>query len=259
MAKSLASLRRVKAHKPPLFVGYGIHGVGKTTFGGEWPNPVFIQVEEGTPGGVELDSFGEIQSFADVLDAIGALLTEQHGYQTLVVDSLDAMEPLIWAQVCAENNWPSIESPGYGKGYKMLDLPWRDFLSGCKALTASGMAVVLIAHSEVTRFDSPTSDPYSRYSIKLDKRAAAFVQEEADIVGFFNYRTVLKEKDVGFKKVTHGEGSGQRLIHFEERPGFLAKNRYQMPANVEYRAGQGYAAISKYFPQPGANVAAAAE
>jgi hypothetical protein len=252
MAKSLASLRQVKATNPPLVVAYGIHGIGKTTFASEWPNPVFIQAEQGTPGGVELASFGTIETFDDVLDSIGSLLTEDHKFKTLVVDSLDAMEPMIWQNICAKNEWQNIEAPGFGKGYIALDDPWREFLSGCKELTRNGIAVVLIAHSDITRFDSPTTDPYSRYGIKLHKRASALVQEEADIVAFFNYRISLKEKDVGFKKVSHGEGGGTRLIHFEERPGFLAKNRYQMPPSIEYKAGHGYEAISKYLPKEGA-------
>lgn len=258
MAKSLASLRRVIADRPPIFIAYGVHGVGKTSFAAEWPNPVFIQTESGTPGGVELDSFGDMENFGDVLDSIGALLTEKHAYQTLVVDSLDAMEQLVWLQVCAEQKWANIEAPGYGKGYVAADLPWRDFMGGCKALKAAGIAVVLIAHSDVTRFDSPTTDPYSRYGVRLHKRASAIVWDDADVAGFFNYRTVVKEADVGFnKKVARGAGSGQRLIHFEERPGFLAKNRYKMPESVEYRAGHGYSAIAQYFPQPA--TAAAAE
>lgn len=251
MAKSLASLRRVKADTPPLFVAYGVHGVGKTSFGAEWPDPVFIQCEQGTPGGAEFDSFGEIESFDDVLDGIGALLTGEHDYKTLVVDSIDALEPLIWKHVCAQQKWDSIESPGFGKGYVVVDQAWRDFLGGCKALTRQAhIAVVLIAHSDITRFDSPTTDPYSRYGVKLHKRAAALVQEDADIVGFFNYRVSIKKEDTGFKKTTRGVGGGDRLISFEERPGFLAKNRYQMPESVEYRSGKGYEAIAKYFPQP---------
>jgi hypothetical protein len=251
MAKSLASLRRVKAVNPPSMIAYGVHGVGKTTFASEWPDPVFIQCEQGTPGGLELNSFGAIESFGDVLDAIGSLLTEPHDFKTVVIDSLDAMEPLIWEHVCRENKWNSIEDAGYGKGYIMLDTYWREFLDACHALTCVGISVVQIAHSAIERFDSPTSDPYSRYVVKLHKRAAALVQEAADIVGFFNYRISLKQKEVGFQKtVTHGEGGGARLMHFEERPGFLAKNRYQMPAQVEYKPGAGFSAISKYFPMP---------
>lgn len=250
MAKSIASLRQVRATNPPLVVAYGIHGIGKTTLASEFPDAVFIQAEQGTPGGVELNTFGEIDTFDDVLDSIGSLITEDHDYKTLVVDSLDAMEPLIWAHTCKQNEWTNIEAPGFGKGYIALDEPWRVFLGGCKELTRNGVAVVLIAHSDISRFDSPTTDPYSRYGIKLHKRAAALVQEEADIVAFFNYRIALKEKDVGFKKVSHAEGGGTRLIHLEERPGFLAKNRYQMPASIEYKVGKGYSALAEYFPTP---------
>lgn len=250
MAKSLSSLRKVRAEFPPSLVAYGVHGIGKTSFAAEFPDPVFIQAEQGTPGGVEIESFGEIETFADVLDSIGALLTEPHDRKTVVIDSLDAMEPMVWGHVCKENGWANIETPGFGKGYIIVDEAWREFLGGCKALNRAGMAVVMIAHSDITRFDSPTSDPFSRYGVKLHKRAAALVQEEADIVAFFNYRTVLKEKDVGFKKIAHGEGSGSRIMHFEERPGFLAKNRYKMPNSIEYKAGAGYSAIAQYFPAP---------
>lgn len=250
MAKSLSSLRQVRATNPPLSVWYGVHGIGKTSLGAEYPDAVFIQCEQGTPGGAELTSFGDIETFDDVLDSIGSLITEDHEFKTVNVDSLDYLEPLIWSHICKQNEWPNIEAPGFGKGYIALDEPWRTFLAGCKELTRQGMAVNLIAHSDISRFDSPTTDPYSRYGIKLHKRAAALVQEEADIVAFFNYRIALKEKDVGFKKVSHAEGGGTRLIHLEERPGFLAKNRYQMPASIEYKVGKGYSALAEFFPKP---------
>lgn len=251
MAKSLASLRKVKAVNPPSVIAYGVHGVGKTSFASEWPDPVFIQVEQGTPGGMELSSFGEIETFDDVMDAITALCGGGHEFKTVVVDSLDAMEPLLWAACCKRNGWASIEDAGYGKGYVAADDLWRDYLGGMKHLTTIGMATVQIAHSDITRFDSPVSDPYSRYGIKLHKRAGALVQEDADIVAFFNYRTMLKEAQVGFNnKVVHAEGGGQRQMHFEERPGFLAKNRYQMPSKLDYVRGKGYEAIKQYFPEP---------
>jgi hypothetical protein len=261
----LSSLRRIKAIYPPIMVAYGVHGVGKTTFGIEWPDPVFIQCEDGTPGGPNepvIIGSNKVKTFKDILNAIGELVNEDHDYKTLVIDSLDAMEPLVWAHVAEENKWDSVESPGYGKGYVFVDVAWRDFLDGCRTLTRSGVAVVLIAHSDNVKFNDPIVGEYSRYVIKLHKRGSALVQEAADIVGFFNYRTTLKTEDKGFKKITRGVGGGDRQMHFEERPSFLAKNRYQMPESVEYRAGKGYEAIAKYFPQPtgvGAQVQQAAE
>lgn len=255
MAKSLSSLRRVVAVDPPRFLAYGVPGIGKTSFAAEWPDPVFIQTERGTPGGAELISFGDIETFGDVLDSIGALLTEEHDRKTVVIDSVDALEPLIWRHVCdmPENRWANIETPGYGKGYKVADLPWQDFIGGVNALSHAGMAVVMIAHSEVERFESPTSDPYHRYAPKLHKRAEAMLQENSDIIGFFNYRvSIIKDKkEGGFNKnPPRAVGVGDRVVYLEERPGFMAKNRYQMPESVEYRPGKGYEAIAKYFPQP---------
>jgi hypothetical protein len=40
--------------------------------------------------------------------------------------------------------------------------------------------VILIAHSSVSRFDSPDSEPYDRYSPKMHKAASALLQEAMD-------------------------------------------------------------------------------
>ena len=252
MAKSLSSLRSTKSDKPPLVVVYGVHGVGKTQLASEWPSPLYLNTAgETPPSDVEMQTPGTMETYEEVLDIISDLLTTEHGHKTLIIDSLDGMEPLVWAHVCKQNGWQTIEDAGFGKGYVAADAPWRDFLAGLAALKRAGIAVVLLAHTDIFRFDSPTSDPYSRYGIKLHKRAAALVQEAADIVGFVNYRVTLKQADAGFnKKVTHGEGGGDRQIHLEERPGFLAKNRYSMPATMPLKKGDGFTSLSKFFPAP---------
>jgi len=252
MAKSLSSLRSTKSNKPPLTVIYGVHGVGKTQLASEWPDPLYLNTAgETPPSDVELTTPGTMETFEEVLDIIGELLTTDHDRKTLIVDSIDGLEPLVWAYICQQNKWQNIEDAGFGKGYVAADAVWRDFLSGLAALKDAGIAVVLLAHTDITRFDSPTSDPYSRYGIKLHKRAAALVQEAADIVGFVNYRMTLKQADAGFnKKVTHGEGGGDRQIHFEERPGFLAKNRFSLPSSMPLKKGAGYTELQKYFPAP---------
>jgi hypothetical protein len=62
-----------------------------------------------------------LSTYAEVRDALAALGSEPHDFKTVVLDSLDKLEGLIWADVCATNNWPSIEAPGYGKGYVIAD------------------------------------------------------------------------------------------------------------------------------------------
>ena len=73
-----------------------------------------MQTEDGCPSGLEINSFGLIDNFADLRSTIGALASEPHHYQTVVIDSLDATEELIWDDACRSQGWSSIETPGYG-------------------------------------------------------------------------------------------------------------------------------------------------
>ncbi|MGH6919726.1 MAG: ATP-binding protein [Geminicoccaceae bacterium] len=230
MAISLASLNRTTALKPPRILVHGVHGVGKTTYAAGAPDPVFLLTEDGL-GTLDVPHFPLARTFDQVMQALAALYTEDHAFRTLVVDSADWLEPLVWGRVCKDQGWSSIEDAGYGKGYvHALDL-WRQYLEGLNALRDDkGMVIVQIAHTDIKRFDSPESEPYDRYVIKLHTKASALLQEHSDVVLFANYRVSTVKSDVGFnKKVTRALGSGQRLLHTAERPAFLAKNRYGLP------------------------------
>ena len=150
-----------------------------------------------------------------------------------MIDSLDWLEPIIWAELCRKHDKPSIEAFGYGKGYTEALPMWRDFLDTLDRLRAKGMAVILIAHSEIKRFDAPDSDPFDRYGIKLHKGASALVQEWADVIGFAQFETTIKKTESGFGAVkTRGIGTGRRLLHVVEKPAYVAKNRYGMDDTI---------------------------
>jgi hypothetical protein len=133
---NLADIRKCTAQLPPRFLIHGAEGVGKTTIASKFPVPIFLQTEDGCPSGVEIPSFGPIDNFADLRSAIGALASEPHQYQTIVIDSLDATEELIWRDACRSQGWSSIESPGYGKGYVIVDSWWIDKLKGLEEFSA---------------------------------------------------------------------------------------------------------------------------
>jgi hypothetical protein len=252
MALSLSSLRSSASKHPPITLLYGVGKVGKTTLASEWPDPIYLPTDgERTPEGVDLPTPGTITNLDDLFNVFGELLEQPHDRKTVIIDSLDGIEPLVWAATCARLGVSSIEEPGFGKGYVEADAEWGEYFAALSALKEAGIAVVQLAHPEIIRFDSPVSDPYSRYTIKLHKRASALAREKADIIAFMNYRVSLKEKEVGRQaKVTHAEGGSERKIYLEERGGFIAGNRFSMPADITFRKGQGYAELSKYFPEP---------
>jgi hypothetical protein len=169
-----------------------------------------------------------------VISAINTLLTTEHPYQTLVVDSLDWLEPLVWEHTAFMGGKDNIEDFGYGKGYKLADEHWRTILDGLTALQEKGMVVICIAHTIIKRFDAPDTDAYDRYQIKLHDRAAALVNEWADVIGFAHLETVTVTKGEGTARTTKGQSSGQRVLSVEERPAYQAKNRYGMPPEIAF-------------------------
>jgi hypothetical protein len=54
-----------------------------------------------------------------------------------------------------------------------------------------------------------------------------------DAVMFANYRISTVKSDAGFgKKVTRAVGGGDRVLYTEERPAFLAKQRFNLPPMI---------------------------
>jgi DNA polymerase III delta prime subunit len=251
MAIQISDLKRVTATLPPRVLIYGPPGMGKTTLANEWPNPIFLQVEDGTPGDLELSSFGRLTSLDEVMDAIGALYTEEHIGQTVVIDSLDKLEPMVWAKACADNNWTSIEAPGYGRGYVSVDNYWRDLLEGCNALRHDkGMGVVYIAHSAIVAVNDPMTSSYDRFDIRLHKRAVGIFQDEVDAIFFLNQDITIKQDDSKGKGQARvrADGGGNRNIFASPRPAFVAKNRYGIPDKLMYERGRGYSLLAPHFP-----------
>jgi len=234
----LKQIQRGKTNTPRRALLYGTHGVGKSTYGSMADKPIFIQPEDGL-GGIECDRFPLATRYGDVLNALGELYTQEHGYRTVVIDSLDWLERLIWTDVCEKRGVESIEDIGYGKGYVFALTQWREVLSGLDALrNERSMTIILIAHAQIEKFPNPETDTYDRYSPRLHKQASALVQEWCDEVLFATYAVHTKTTDEGFgRKRVQGIGTGERIIRTTERPAHVAKNRLNLPDEIplDYR------------------------
>lgn len=229
MAYDLNSIKRSDNSRAPIIVIHSPPGVGKTTFAAQAPSPVFIRAEDGL-GILDVPTFPLAESVQDVIGALEALYAD-HDYQTVAIDSLSALEPLIWAQVAADHGAKSIEDIGYGKGYIYAMDYWREIVSACMGLAKRGITPILIAHSEIVKYDAPDTDAYDRYQIKLHKRAFQFLYEQADIIAFAHLPVYVKKDDDKDDK-GKAKAKGGRMLRLAESPAVIAKNRYAMPDMV---------------------------
>ena len=218
-------------YKQQRIMLYGVQGIGKSSAAASFEAPIAIRTEDGMSA-LDIATFPQIAtSFEDVAAAIEAL-HGKHPFKTVVLDSLDWLEPLIWAKTCQDLGINRIEDAGYGKGYICADNNWRYILGGFDSLRLNcGMQVVIIAHCEVKTFTPPDGDSYDRYQPKLHKRAFALWQEWCDNVFFINYRRRMVNRD-DQGKIKRAEGDGGRTVFTQERPAYVAKNRWGMQPEI---------------------------
>jgi hypothetical protein len=228
---TLASVTRGKVKRPQKIVLYGTEGVGKSTWAADAPGAIFLPTEDGSHH-LDAARFPRAESWGDVLDALGALSGE-HDFKTLVIDTLDALEPIVWKRTTAtklngDKRVESIEDYGFAKGYIYALDVWRDLLARLDALVGRGMNVVLISHASLTTIKNPDAEDYQRYDLKLHHKASALVREWADHVLFATF-------DVATGKInqrTKLTAIGDRVLHTTAAPGWMAKTRSAAPPRL---------------------------
>lgn len=223
----LSQVKSGKEKEPYFIVIYGVEGIGKTTFAADAPKPLFIDVEHGTS---ELDvhrlnpkSFKEIVSILDEIIAAEAL-----AYQTLVLDSLDSIEPLIWDEVCREGNKSNIKRFAYGEGYTIALQKWKILLDKLRVIQLKGLHIIMIAHHKRKEFKDPQQiHDYDRYELQLHDGASLLIRQRVKAILFADEEIYVKKDEDQAKGKALGDGV--RILKTERRPAHDGKNRYGLP------------------------------
>lgn len=227
---NLSSIRHTSAVvQPPRLLVHSYPGTGKTTFGAGNKRAIFVPFEKGLTG-VQVNAFPLIKTWQEYLEAIQALGTAdaRESFDTVVIDTVDWLEPVIHKEVCRVGKQTNIEGFRYGKGYTLSDDYWRQFVRHMDELNDMGYAVLLLAHSSVSKTTTRNGESYDKVGIKMHKRAVAIVQEWPDAIGYLELENIVVKADGGFSK-THGHvrDSGRVIAHFHGSNNYLSKNRYE--------------------------------
>lgn len=234
--------------QPPRILLYGVPGIGKTTMASRFPKPLLIPVEEGADS-LSIARTDRPTTWAQFEDMLKEFESDTMGYQTLAIDSLTALQELLFAHVCSMDGVTSIElaAGGFGKGYILAADHWRGMLCSLDRIRSKGVIIVGIGHMATIAHQDPRLPNYDRMQPRLYVSGKGtgilpHMVEWCDVVACCAYEVFTTEQG---SKSPRGLGDGQRIMYLQERPAYLAKNRYGLPESLSMDASVLLASIKK--------------
>lgn len=254
--------------KPPLITIVGTPGTGKTTLGALFPKAIILPTEDGTavfenwdddaqpdvlprlPKAAKDDAGNMTRSTKDALIAImDELMSEEHDYQTLVVDSITTLDALFGHEIALRDDVGTVAdaSGGFHKGFAEVAKWHAEFIYKCEQLRAvKGMAVVFLAHTGIKKIRNrpDAAADYSVFSLDMDAQALAPYVSQSDAVLYLKKEEFVVGSDQNRKGQTTKYGrvtqTGDRklITTGDGQVGYInAKNRYGMPAEIDVPYG----------------------
>lgn len=250
---NIADIKHGIQNRPPRIVLCGVEKIGKSTFASGAPNPVFLPIkgEEGIDA-LAVHRTPVIESYNGLMEAIGMLAEQEHHYESVVIDSISTLEPLVWEHLCKTACVDSIEKVGggFGKGYVEAVGLWREIMAGLDYLREEkGMGSILIGHVVVRTFTDPLAESYDAYEMDIHKKAAAAIFRWSDCILFANNKVAVREDDAGKKK---GIQRADRVLFTQRRPAHMGGGRGifgQLPYELDLTFDAFASAIEKASKQ----------
>ena len=263
----MSFLEQVKKATPqaPVITVVGFAGGGKSSLAGLFPSPIFIQAENATsvfetmPEELQPAFFPQLPianakkniKTSDVLfEQLRELITAQHDFKTVVIDTVTALNALFEAEVVEFDDKGASNigeaAGGYNKGYLVVAGMHAKLRSACEHLRKRGISVVFLAHTGIVKMKNrPESGEYVAYSLDMHERSRAIYVSSSDIVAYLKARDFViggeenkKGQTTKFGRVTN---TGERVLitSSDGTIGYIdAKNRYNLPDEIEVNKGE---------------------
>lgn len=244
---------------PQIITICGDAGTGKSSLAATFPKPIFIRAEDGVariPQNIRPNALPLVQTEDELWDQLKALLGDEHDFQTLVIDSVSALDRVFVQSILKrDGKAQSLNQAlgGYGAGFSALSTMHQRVRKAAEYLRERrGMNAVFIAHAEVDSVRPPDQEDYSRYSLRMthSKSLPPYI-DDVDAVGFLRQRMFVKGD----------EGERKRVISTEDRElvmhltaANVSKNAYGITEPLAVKLGENplgpFLADTKSKPAP---------
>ena len=227
----MIKISKGKIKRPLRIVVDGVEGVGKSTFAAQFPDPLFIDLENGTDS-MDVMRTQKPSNWEELLQIVREVAADPSVCKTLIVDTGDWAEALCVKYICRKYKTDGLESFGYGKGYVYLREEFENLLNELDKAIAAGVNVVICAHAQIKKFELPDeAGSFDRYELKMSKNVSPLVREWCDIQLFANFKTYVVATEN--KNRSKGTGGTRRVMFASHTASWDAKNRHGLPDEME--------------------------
>lgn len=239
------------ADRPVAVTVLGDAGLGKTSLAATFPKPVFIRAEDGLqaiPHDQRPDALPVIDTVETLWGQLSALINEEHGYKTVVIDSITALERM-FGKYIVDNDAKNPKSlnqamGGYGAGFGAVATLHQRVRAAAGLLIEKGINVVFIAHADTETIELPDQDSYTRYSLRMHKKSQSPYVDDSDVVGFIKLRSFTRNSEE--RRSGQVISDGTRVLVCHAAASCVSKNRYGIEEELEVVKGQN--PLAAYIP-----------
>jgi AAA domain len=228
-----------KVIMPCKGIFYGDNGVGKSTLLSESKNPLIADME-GNCEHLKVNRF-RITSALQLEKLLYTLLSQDHSYNTLGVDSLDSLETMI-----SERINESGEDISWGKSKAVWEKHIMIFISLFERLyLEKNMNILFTAHVDVKTENNPMTEPYDRYILTINKHMKTVFCNWSQFVAFAMKEVLTDNKSSANFGKKKAKDTDRVILHTTGNAKYYAKNIFNLPEKIYLPQGESWSAFSE--------------